>query len=538
MDRNALNVELQRRWRDEHLRYFLPNEKQWLALRAMFEQGKKNVYFFGGNRSGKSVFLMIAGAVLCLGERLKEYWSYIPWLSDLGELRKFYQMLPFDESKLFSVDNYDFRRTPVGIWVVSVDYRASKDVMQRLFMGRDKNGFKWIPDSEYKWKESDKTMNWINGSFMTFKSCDSETDKFAGACLHALLRDEETPEGILDECTMRIVDTLSMGFGFDLAAMTPAAGMTYTYDKIYEPFQRKGRDADMFEDTYIVEVSMYDNIDNIGIEAIRKVEKKFANQPEMLAMRRDGKFIQLAGVFYKEFKRNVHVISRDERLMRDLTVYVGIDPGWHAPTAVLWLGVNRDGEVFALDELYVTETPIADVVDLIHEKNRANRIEPVQYLIDPATMHADTKDGTSDFDMWLKEFRRIRLEKGGRYPLVPANNKKTAGFAAVRAYLSINPDKPHRFNGTKGAPRLWFFENCKRMIWEISKLPYKRRLSEKLSDRSNATEDHQEKDDHLCDALRYLCVAKLRFRRTLEYVDPECNCGLNTCPQCNQAVLV
>jgi len=140
---------------------------------------KRNRWVFGGNRSGKTE----CGAVECV------------WLAR--------GVHPFRENKT------------VSGWVVSLSFGVQKAVAQKKvlsYLPRE-----WIEDIVMREGRRDVpesgiidtifVKNVFGGiSSITFKSAEEGREKFQGASLDFVWFDEEPPEDVWRECTMRVMD--------------------------------------------------------------------------------------------------------------------------------------------------------------------------------------------------------------------------------------------------------------------------------------------------------------------------------------------
>lgn len=88
---------------------------------------------------------------------------------------------------------------------------------------------------ESSYSKSLRVLTLKNGSTVEFMSYEQDTEKFAGTSRHFVHYDEEPPLHIFNECNARLVDT----DGSYWISMTPVEGLTWTYEKIFEPWENK-----------------------------------------------------------------------------------------------------------------------------------------------------------------------------------------------------------------------------------------------------------------------------------------------------------
>jgi len=170
------------------------NRNPWLVYRPhkiqrKFHESQARIrFFFGGNRAGKTRALI----------------QEVIW---------------------YAIGLHPFKKvpTPSHIWVVSLDFPSSRDVVQPMI--------KRLVGSAYlkSFHETDKIIELVNGSTISFKSCDSGWEKFQGTERHLIAFDEEPAWDIYQECLMRTASVK----GDIICAMTPLHGMSWVYDEIY-----------------------------------------------------------------------------------------------------------------------------------------------------------------------------------------------------------------------------------------------------------------------------------------------------------------
>ena len=149
-----------------------------------------------------------------------------------------------------------------------------------------------------------------------------------------------------------------------------------------------------------------------------------------------------------------------------------------------------DGNIYVYDEYY-SPGVVSEHAKAIHEKTGEQEIS--MWVIDPSTRNKtrEKKDGSGNAFPWsnLEEY-----EDHGLY-FVPANNEKLAGINRVREFLTINPKRLNPRTGQRGSPKLFIFQSCVNLLWEIPQ--YQWRKYAKMSQR-NPREDARDFNDHAC----------------------------------------
>ncbi len=389
--------------------------------------GTKIKFFIGANRSGKTV----AGATECVKLALG--------------IHPFIKMAVPNEG-----------------WIVSLDYPTSRDVAENEVR-------RWLPtDDIATWNNQERVIYLKNGSKIGFKSCDSGRQKFQGVARDWIWFDEEPSYDIWQECFMRTIDRKGLLF----CTMTPVNGMSWVYDEIYE---QQGINPDIT----VITSEIWDN-KYLDVEEIKKAESLYSDEEKDMRLR--GKFIQLAGLIYKEFDERIHVIDPIP-ITKDMLRYRSIDPGLNNPTGCLWGAINKECELFIYDEYYESERTAKENAEAILAISGNDRF--VFSKIDPSAQNREPLQG--------KNVRQQYAEFGLYASL--GNNDVRAGIDRVKQWLKKS-DVTNR-------PKIYIFNTCKNLIHEIKRYRW-------ADWRIRGDRDPKEKPnkctDHLMDALRYLIM--------------------------------
>jgi len=175
-----------------------------------------------------------------------------------------------------------------------------------------------------------------------------------------------------------------------------------------------------------------------------------------------GEFARPAGLIYPP----AEVVDPFE-IPQEWPRYVGLDLGYHNPTAALWLALSPDKLWYAYREYYVAERLLADHARAILELSAGERINAV--YADPSAAQE------------IAELRRMGL------PVIPA----------PRVPVNVGIDLCHR---VQAEGRFKVFRGLKHYLDEHESYMWETRGDVQLD------EPHKEKD-HLMDARRYVMVA-------------------------------
>lgn len=188
-------------------------------------------------------------------------------------------------------------------------------------------------------------------------------------------------------------------------------------------------------------------------------------------------FRAVQGAVYPGFDRKVHIVSPGD-VPPDLTIYSGIDFGYHT-TACILVGIDKDQNWYVFDEIYGKEDILADIMPRIWEKLGDKRL---------VLMVGDSQ---------AKDAIETMNSKG--FPIVPVVKRGDSiihGIDLIRQKL-----KPRIQLVGNPRPTLFISSVCKHFIQEMEAYKY----PEDKPDR-NPSELPMKEDDHGPDALRYLVL--------------------------------
>jgi phage terminase large subunit-like protein len=407
--------------------------------------------FLGGNRSGKTTAGILDDLIQCvdkdcLPEHLVPYKHWEP---------------PFHCRVIVP----DFTSTMEGV------------IFQKLR--------EWAPKGQLVGDRFDKAyekttrkLNFKNGSTIDFLTFEQDLDKFGGAAKHRIHYDEEPPEDIRRESMMRLIDY----GGDELFTMTPLHGMSWMFDKIWEPWS-KG----VLEEATLVLVDMDDNP---YLDERTKKRALAGLTKEEREARKSGRFVHFHGMIYDEFSRNSHIIPEISEVPPGTRIYVGIDPGMRHMAAVVWTYLTTEDMLVQFDELALqghTVAQVAEAIKLVNQKwgqktesGAIASLHPDWYVIDPSARNVVHQTGRSD---------QMEFTDHGIVTIL-GQNSVTAGINRVKERLQA-----HRFLITA---------NCQQTIDQFRKY----RWATPTRTENEPKEAPVKKDDHLLDALRYVVASR------------------------------
>ncbi len=450
-----LSGELERRYREDRLKYYRPHEKQ----RMFHECPKKNRWALGGNRTGKTE----AGAAECV------------WLAR---------------------GNHPYRQTirPMNGWVVSLTAEMQRDVAQKKLMSYVNP--EWIRGVRMREGRADDPeggmidyiqIECVHGGVSTigFKNCAQGREKFQGTSQDFIWFDEEPPEEIYHECLMRTLDSGGLIFG----TMTPLKGMTWVYNTVY---LNEANDPNVWYVTMSWEDNPY-----LSSEAVAQMTRALSE--EELSARKHGRFVAMSGLVYGEFDERVHVIEPFD-VPREWQDMISIDPGMTKPLSCHWYAVDHDGNVYVVAEHYRAGLSVEEHMEEIEEISRVLDWKRDSGGRLSALMDAAADQHTLQAEKSVAElFRELGMNVNTR-----VNKSKWAGIQRVRQYLKKR-DAFDKERWPEGKPSLFIFDCCPMMIREIKQ--YRWRLD-------GESEEPVKKDDHAMDELRYYLMHRGEIAQT------------------------
>jgi hypothetical protein len=252
----------------------------------------------------------------------------------------------------------------------------------------------------------------------------------------------------------------------------------------------KSADAGLeFGTKFIITWSIYDNPYNTP-EGIAEFESNLTREEK--ACRLDGLPLAFAGLVYKEFIYDLHVLCdvpvgwEDYHLPpKDHTIRVAWDVHQRIPQAVLLTATAPNGEVFVYDELFfdslVTPTALS-----LKEKVKGRFV--CDYWIDPFAVIPSAVTNESVLDELAKH--DLYFDKGSK--------DLDLGVSKVREKLLERT--------TGKMPTIWFSPKLQELLFEFTHYVY--------DVEKNKPKD---KDDHMLENLRRLVLGGL------EYIAPPSN---------------
>lgn len=188
-------------------------------------------------------------------------------------------------------------------------------------------------------------------------------------------------------------------------------------------------------------------------------------------------FRSVQGAVFPQFDRNLHVVLPQDIPEDELTIYAGIDFGYHT-TACLFVGIDKDQNWYVFDEVYGKQEILKDILPRIRDKVMGKRL---------VLMVGDSQ-AKDAIETMSREFPIV--------PVVKRADSITHGLNLIRGKL-----RPRIQLVGEPKPTLYVSSVCKNFIQEMEQYKYPEEKPER-----NPSEQPVKENDHGPDALRYLVL--------------------------------
>ena len=330
------------------------------------------------------------------------------------------------------------------------------------------------------YKESDKVFTFLNGSKIKLGYCDSERDvlQYQGIEYDIICMDEATQFTEYQFQTLTACVRGANDFPKRMYLTCNPGGVGHEWVK--RLFISKKYKADENPDDYeFISATIFDN--KILMDKDPHYLSMLNNLDDKLRQAwRDGNWDMLAGQYFSEFDRNVHVIEPFV-IPEHWKKYRAIDYGLDC-LACVWVAVDELNNYYVYREYGEPDRIISDGAKDIIELSQG---ENIQYTVAPSDIWARSQETA-------KCKADIFRESG--LPLIKGNNNRETGWLALKDLLKV-----YDTDENKRESRLKIFSSCVQLV---EYLPSLQRDAKKPTD--CMTEPHH--ITHLPDALRYFAV--------------------------------
>lgn len=386
--------------------FYTPNPKQASFHRA----GKEAIerLFLAGNRTGKTYCGCIEDAIHLTG-------VYPSWW----------------EGHRFTY--------PIVAWVASENYEITRNVLQKMLIGGYSEQGEFMNGLVQSNLILRKAMLvGVGGavdyvqiqhssggvSSLYFKSYKQGREKFQGARCNLIHLDEEPPKDVYTECAMRLADVDGVGQGRLILTMTPLKGYTEMMSYFLEQRTEKLKTDDIRSLEELANQEKYEIIrtdpeltingkyyiqatwdDNLHLSEDTKKQLRATLKPYELEAREKGVPSVGSGLVYQ--------VQESEFLIEPIDIksqwacVFGMDVGFFAPTAVVFLAHDKDNDIlYVYKEYSVSEKTAAQHAYSL----KLMGCDWIRGVCDPAVNQGSQRDGERLIDDYKKA--GLNLEKG------------------------------------------------------------------------------------------------------------------------------
>ncbi len=212
----------------------------------------------------------------------------------------------------------------------------------------------------------------------------------------------------------------------------------------------------------------------------------------------DGLWVAAEGTVFPEFNEAKHVIDDiPANVIRSWPHFLGYDPGYDHPTAVLWWAIAPNGCYYVVDEIYEGGKSVKEHGAEIMRRNREKPRNMLRYFGDPQHAFSETAQAPIPIAQQFKDATGINMSPW------PRSTDKEAMVNNVRQLLNADP------------VRLKVFRSCRNTINEFQSWRFKRTAKGELPAGDDAYVDA---DNHAMDVICGLASMNLTGSHTIRVV--------------------
>lgn len=371
--------------------------------------------------------------------------------------------------------------------------RTSFPELRRTLMAKAHEMIDQAAEPGATWRAADKEWRYGNGSVIEFGFCDSMENvrQYLSAEYELIIIDEST-EMLADWIEMirsRLRTTKDMrevGVNPHLLLLTNPGGPSHAYHRdrfvlptnngeyVAELDERDSRGRGRHRKVAYVPARVSDNP---FIDPDYESNLVAIKDPVRRAQYLDGDWSVHEGQFFTEFRTDIHVVDPSEiKPEWGWHIIGGYDWGYASHAALLLGAIDQDRRIHIFREMYVERHTAAEQARIF----KSWGIKPDYISADPSIWR----------ETGVGQPISRQLMEAGMLPLRKASNERVAGWNRVREYLALDET---------GLPSLVIHANCENLIRTLPDLPRDKNKPEDIDTRT---------EDHLADALRYLCMSR------------------------------
>ena len=193
------------------------------------------------------------------------------------------------------------------------------------------------------------------------------------------------------------------------------------------------------------------------------------------------------GMFFKEFKRSLHVIE-PFKIPNDWNKYIALDYGLDM-FAVVFVAIDSQNRAYVYNEIHKNNLIVSEACQTLRSYMRKDVFKNIYAPPDLWNRNRDTGKSTAE----------IFFENG--VILEKASNDRVGGWLNVKEWLKPYKRKHEQTGEIITDANIKIFDNCINLIRCLPQLQY-----DEKNPNDCATEPHD--ITHITDALRYFCVSR------------------------------
>ena len=342
-----------------------------------------------------------------------------------------------------------------------------------------------------RYKETDKTFYFPNGSRIIFGYCDSDRDvnRYQGQEYDVIFMDEAThfTEFMFDRLKVCIRGTNGLPKRFYLTCNPGGVGHEWVKRLFITKSYRTG---EVPEDYTFIKATVYDNKELLEHDP-EYVQQLESLPPDLRKAWLEGSWDLFAGQFFPEFNQDIHVCN-PVAIKSDWRIYRALDYGTDM-LACYWFAVDTVGNAYVYRELYEGRDNHMGLNNNGHTVSAA-----CERILDMSPPEEQVYMTLAPPDLWNKQSQTGKSTADWFYeygvPLTKVSNDRIDGWLAVKEWLRVIADE-------QGNPtaRLKIFGLCQNLI---RCLPALQHDEKKVNDAAIIPHEIT----HAPDALRYFCV--------------------------------
>ncbi len=342
------------------------------------------------------------------------------------------------------------------------------------------------------YKESTKAFIFPNSSRIVLGYCDNEKDvlQYQGQAYEVIVLEEAThftefqfqtlTESNRMSGNMKDSFTPRMYFTCNPGGVGHAWVKRLFIDKDYKETEiasdYKFIPAQVFENKYLMENDP---------EYVRTLENLPEDRKQAMLY---GNWDVFDGQFFREFRRNIHVIEPFE-IPNNWNRYIALDYGLDM-FAVIFVAVDTKSIAYVYNEIYKSGLIVSEARQMLKSIMRNYEYKAIYAPPDLWSKNRDTGKSTSE------------LFREGGISFFKSSNDRKAGWLNVKEWLKVRKARHEQTGEIYEDSQLKIFNNCTNLIRCLPQLQY-----DDKDPNDVATEPHE--ITHITDALRYFCVNRI-----------------------------